>query len=210
MFCFHGPRVALDAFASLCIRVVLEQEYGGRVHTVWVCAWAYVVMWLRCSGNGVSQAKYLECVVASVPATTSTCTTPHLGRSLCYLLVKPHRLCCCSAPDTAAAQGGAGNEANKRQKGAAVAPPPQERFPDGSMSLEQVEQRFAELKQEVGGPVGERAGKRRVCFLARALCGYLGHVWVLGSDMVVVVWCLCGWSAVRVVVGSVEPPVPFV
>jgi hypothetical protein len=53
--------------------------------------------------------------------------------------------CCC----TAVVQGGAGNESNKRQKGGMVEAPHQERFPDGSMSLEQVEQRFAELKQEV-------------------------------------------------------------
>jgi hypothetical protein len=35
-----------------------------------------------------------------------------------------------------------------------VEPPHQERFPDGSMSLEQVEQRFAELKQEVRRVLG--------------------------------------------------------
>lgn len=61
----------------------------------------------------------------------------------------------------------------KRKKGTAVVPPLQERFPDGSMSLEQVEQRFAELKQKVGGGM--------LKFTMGLVCGHLHSLQWPGS-----------------------------
>lgn len=75
-----------------------------------------------------------------------------------------------------------GGEANKRQRAAEVVEPPaQESFPDRNTSLQEVQERFTQLQQEV----------RRACMVVLHACARLLEAWayVCACGCAVPWWC---------------------